>query len=223
MGEEKRSVGFARKFKDKFLKEKVDYFEIFIEGVRFPLEAAKKLQDSISHEDIYEKDLLVIREIKKEGSKHVDTSLRIVEDAFITPIDQRDIIEILNGIDDILHSIESVAKHLYIMKVPKSDAFMVSFVDNIISISERLYDLMVIFREFKKHPKAEIFKLISEIGDLEEEGDRIYAEGMIHIFDVEKDPIELMKKKEIYKRLEYSLDCFNRVADMVGNLIVATL
>lgn len=187
------------------------------------MKAAKSLKTIISNSDIDHKELLHIKEFKKIGSKHVNESLKIVEKAFITPIDQKDIIEILKGMEDILHSIHSIANHLYIMNITIIDEFMLHFVEIIISICEKLYDLMVAFKQFNKHGKENIYNLIEEISKLEEEGDRTYSECMIRIFSFETDAITILKKKEIYQRLEYSLDCFKRVADMIGNLIIATM
>ncbi|MDD4402462.1 MAG: DUF47 family protein [Desulfitobacteriaceae bacterium] len=214
---------YFEKFLHKFINEKVDYYDIFIKDVSISLKAAKSLKTIISNSDIDHKELLHIKEFKKIGSKHVNESLKIVEKAFITPIDQKDIIEILKGMEDILHSIHSIANHLYIMNITIIDEFMLHFVEIIISICEKLYDLMVAFKQFNKHGKENIYNLIEEISKLEEEGDRTYSECMIRIFSFETDAITILKKKEIYQRLEYSLDCFKRVADMIGNLIIATM
>jgi uncharacterized protein Yka (UPF0111/DUF47 family) len=185
--------------------------------------AAKSLKRILSDGEINQMELLKIKEYKKIGSKHVNKSLKIVEEAFITPIDQRDIIEILKGMEDILHSIESIGRHIYIMRISKIDEFMERSVKIIVSICEKLYDLMVVFKQFDKNNKDNIYNLIKEIGQLEEEGDRTYSECMINIFSCETDAITIIKKKEIYQRLEYSLDCFKRVADLIGNLIIATM
>lgn len=211
------------KFKNKFINEKVDYYDIFIQEVSISLEAANSLKNFISDGEIDEDKLLYIKKFKEIGTKHINESLKIVEEAFITPIDQRDIIEILEGMEDILHSIHSIANHIYIMRITDIDEYMLHSVKIITSICEKLYDLMIAFKQFSKNEKEHIYKLIDEISKLEEEGDRTYSECMIHIFTVETDAITIIKKKEIYQRLEYSLDCFKRVADIIGNLIIATM
>lgn len=217
------SKRLVNQLKNKFFNEKVDYYDIFIQEVFISLEAANSLRKIISDGNINDKELSQIKNFKEIGTKHVNESLKIVEEAFITPIDQRDIIEILEGMEDILHSIHSIANHIYIMRITDIDEFMLHSVEIITSICEKLYDLMKAFKQFNKHDKDNIYNLIKEISKLEEEGDRTYSECMIHIFSVETDPITIMKKKEIYQRLEYSLDCFKRVADMIGNLIIATM
>ena len=220
-GEEEQNV--IRRVMGKFIHEKIDYFAIFIEGVDISLDAAKSLQKAIDGESIKKEELFRVKEIKGLGNKHVNESMKIVEDAFITPIDQRDIIEILKGIENIQHSIESVANHIYIMRVAETDIYMERFVEIMVLSCERLYDLMVTFKEYKATSTKNITGLIAEIDELEKAGDCTYSQSMLHLFAVETDVVTILKKKEIYQRLENSLDCFKRVADMIEKLIAVTM
>ncbi len=219
----KEELTLVKKIMNKFMNEETDYFGIFIKGVEISLDAARSLQRAIAGETIDKEELFRIKEIKSLGYKHVNESMKAVEEAFITPIDQRDIIEILKGIENIQHSIESVANHLYIMRVAEKDAYMTRFVEIMVSSCERLYDLMVTFRQFKAASTENINRLIVEIDELEKAGDCAYSESMLNIFAVETDAVTILKKKEIYQRFENSLDCFKRVAEMIEKLIAVTM
>lgn len=223
MDKDKKGRDIFRRLRSRYLKTEVDYFDIFIRGVSISKDAANSLKEAVVNGGIDSRKLLDVWEIKLTGDRYAGESMRSVEDAFITPIDQSDIIEILKGIENIIHSIESVAKHMEIMKVAESDEYIARFIEIMVYSCERLYDLMVIFKDLKKKPNGKIMKLVEEINELERLGDRTYAECMSSMFSREKDPIEIIKKKEIYQRLEYSLDCIEHVADMVEKLIVAKM
>ncbi len=206
-----------------FVSEKIDYFEIFIKGVAISQAAIHILQDNMDNGGLSKKELKRIKELKQKGTSHVKDSLKLVEEAFITPIDQRDIIEILKSIDIGLHSIESVANHFFIMDLDACDTHMTKLLEINKELCESTNELMVMFKRYKNVRREKINELIKAIGDLEEQGDAIYSKAMKDLFNNERDLLTIVKKKEIYQRLEYSGDCFKRVADLVEGLITLSM
>ncbi len=66
----------------------------------------------------------------------------------------------------------------------------------------------------------EIWKEIREIHDLEDEGDVIYHRTLRQLFKEEKDPIELMKWKDILITLERIMDVFQYMSNTVEGIVV---
>ena len=215
-----KSTSFIQTIKNKMGKKKIDYFEMFVEGAAISLEAAKALELALRDEIIEQEELKHIKDIEHKGDNHKHKSLEIIETAFITPIDQGDILDVLEGIENLTDSIDNVAKHIYIMRVDESDEFMISFINLIVLTCEKTQDLMVAFKRFKKNPDNIINKLIIEINTLEEKGDTIYSESMRHIFKEGTDILTLIKKKEIYQLLEDTLDRCEDVANLVGKIML---
>ena len=215
-----KSTSFIQTIKNKMGKKKIDYFEMFVEGAAISLEAAKALELALHDEIIEQEELKHIKDIEHKGDNHKHKSLEIIETAFITPIDQGDILDILEGIENLTDSIDNVAKHIYIMRVDESDEFMINFINLIVLTCEKTQDLMVAFKRFKKNPDNIINKLIIEINTLEEKGDTIYSESMRHIFKEGTDILTLIKKKEIYQLLEDTLDRCEDVANLVGKIML---
>lgn len=201
-------------------RKEVDYFEMFAKGITITLQAAKKLRIAFNDGIINECELKLIKELEHDGDKHFHQSLKIIDVAFITPIDRTDIVEILKGIEDITDSIDSVANHIYMMNITQSNEYLRKFVDLAVNSCERLYDLMLALKQFKKNPKN-INELIVEVNRLEEEGDRTYLESMRCLFEYEKDLLTIVKNKELYKLLERCLDYCEDVADMVEKIMIA--
>ena len=199
---------------------KHDYFEMFVQVAAISLEDAKALEVAIRDEIIDQEELKHIKELEHKGDNHKHKSLEIIETAFITPIDQGDILDVLEGIENLTDSIDNIAKHIYIMRVDESDEFMISFINLIVLTCEKTQDLMVAFKRFKKNPDNIINKLIIEINTLEEEADNIYSQSMRHIFKGEADLLTLIKKKEIYQLLEDTLDRCEDVANLVGKIML---
>jgi len=157
---------FLQKIISKLGKSGINYFDLFVDGAAISLEAAKSLKAAMEDKEINKDEIKYIKEIEHKGDKHVHEAQRIIEAAFITPIDQSDIMEILKGIENVTDSIDDAANHIYIMRVTKGDEFMSRFVDIMISSCEKMYELMIALKDFQKKPGKDINKLIIEINAL---------------------------------------------------------
>ena len=201
-------------------KKQVDYFDMFSQGVAISLEAAKYLDASFADGAINKDELALIKEAEHKGDKHVHASLKVIEEAFITPIDRTDIIDIIKGIENITDSIDDIAAHIYMMNIKNSNDSLVKFVSLTVESCEKLHELMQNLKQFKKQSKI-INDLIIEINHLEEVGDATYSSSMRTLFETETDPINIIKLKELYQRMETALDCCEDVADMVEKIMIS--
>ena len=66
----------------------------------------------------------------------------------------------------------------------------------------------------------DVMRFCVEAKQLEEEGDSIYHESLGQLFERERDPIELIKWKEIYDNLEDTLDQAEDVANVVESITI---
>jgi uncharacterized protein Yka (UPF0111/DUF47 family) len=59
-----------------------------------------------------------------------------------------------------------------------------------------------------------------EVNSLENEADRVCREAISRLFDEEKDPIQLIKWKEIYETLERATDKCEDAANILESVVV---
>ena len=59
-----------------------------------------------------------------------------------------------------------------------------------------------------------------EINRLENEGDVLRDEAISHLFSTEKDPIMIIKQKELYEEAENITDYCENVANMMESIVV---
>ena len=59
-----------------------------------------------------------------------------------------------------------------------------------------------------------------EINRLENEADRIGRSAVADLFNKEKDPIQVIKLKEVFDYLEATVDSCEDVADVLQNVVV---
>jgi hypothetical protein len=61
---------------------------------------------------------------------------------------------------------------------------------------------------------------VVEINRLENEADRLHQDVVTALFDEEKDPITLIKWKEIYDYLESTIDRIEDVSDVIQGVML---
>ena len=203
----------------KISRKNVDYFEMFVKSATIARDSALKLQSAFADGEVNIGELKLIKDLEHDGDIHFHDCLKVIDVAFITPIDRSDLVDVLNGIENVTDSIESIANSFYMMCITNSSDYMRRFVDLLVLSCEKLLELMIELKRFKKNLKN-IDKLIVEINCLEEEGDRSYSDSMRNMFEFEKDAITIIKNKELYQLFEFAIDCCEDVADMVENIIV---
>lgn len=204
-------------------RKSVDYFEMFANGISISLKAANLLKTAFADDIIDDSELAKIKEVEHEGDRYVHESLKIVEIAFITPIDRSDIIELIKGIENVTDCVDNISNHIYMMRITKSDTYMRQFIDIVVTSCERLNELMIALKQFKKNPNNSINDLIIEVNRLEEEGDKVFAESMRNLFGFETDVLTIIKNKELYKLFERAVDSCEDIADMVEKIMIAKI
>ena len=70
-----------------------------------------------------------------------------------------------------------------------------------------------------KHANDIIERCI-EVNRLENQGDELLRRAVARLFDVEKDPVAIIKWKEIYENLEIATDRCEDVANIIEGIVL---
>ena len=89
----------------------------------------------------------------------------------------------------------------------------------LIECTEEMMKAFKLLKHVKKN-QNEILKCTHRISSLESEGDRVYRNEVANLFENLKDPIELIKWKDLLEYLEDTLDHCEKVADMVRGVVM---
>ena len=218
-----RKTNILTTIKNIFIPSDVDYFEMMTQGAEIMLKAANALKNGFQDGIISREEQLKIKEIEHEGDHHMHTSLQIIEDAFITPIDQSDLMDILKSIENVTDHIDYASAHIYMLNIKEPDIYYNQFIDTMVLQANLALDLMKHLRRFKKMDLKKMYEIIKQINTLEEDADRIYIDSMRDLFIKETDAKRIIQKKEIYARLEDTCDRLEDVANAVERLLIAKL
>ena len=134
---------------------------------------------------------------------------------FVTPLDREDIHELARSLDDVMDAIDASAAivRLYRIEHVRAEA------RELARIIKASADQMVIALKALER-RTGVAEPAVEINRLENEADRIHQAAVRSLFDEERDPIAVIKWKEILDFLEDATDRCEDVANVVEGVIV---
>ncbi len=134
---------------------------------------------------------------------------------FVTPIDREDIHAIAGSFDDVMDSIDATAAYVRLYRIEKVRPG-VRELAHIITNSTNQLRLAMDGLESRKG----VAEHLVEVNRLENEADRTHQQAIKQLFDDEKDPIMLLKWKEILDYLEDTTDRCEDVADVLSGVVL---
>lgn len=151
--------------------------------------------------------------LEHRGDEVIHSIFSRLNQTFITPLDPEDIHKISSALDDVLDGIEDTAHRLVsyrINPVPHDMLELAGIVNSCALTAKRAFEAL--------ERKKPILEHCIEINRLENEGDLISRSAVANLFQQEKDPITLIKLKEVYEFFEDTIDRFEDVADILQNV-----
>lgn len=201
-------------------KKKNDYFEMIQKQSAFCVEASNLLEeilctfsaDSVSE---YRRQMHEI-EHTADGVHH--DILNKLSTEFITPIDQEDILRLVQIIDDITDALDEVILDVYMYHIdviPERTAELSKIVNRCV---KSLHEATGELKNFKK-PDA-LRALLIKVNDIEIEADTVYTEAIYNLFGSTTDGKMLVGAKAIYEGLENCCDLCEQAADVIEQVII---
>lgn len=141
------------------------------------------------------------------------------DSTFITPIDREDIHALAHILDNIIDLIENLTSNLILYRVTRETSEFNNFCQIINRATGKLYSL-VSFLKHRNKNISQMRKLIIEIHSLENEGDQLIRRAFKHLFANHRNPIGVIKWKDLFENMEEILDECENTADISEEIIV---
>jgi len=202
----------------RMIPKEEKFFDLFDELANKIEEGGALFLDMVEHYEYSERKIVKLKELENEADVITHKTYEKMHKTFLTPIDREDIYHLVNKMDSILDMIEASAARmsLYKVKVPAKEIIEQA---KILNKSIKKVKYIVHAMRNMKNAKMIIDSCV-EINTLENEGDIIMRMTMTRLFEQEKDPIELIKWKEIFERIEEAIDVCEDVANIVEGIVL---
>jgi uncharacterized protein Yka (UPF0111/DUF47 family) len=157
-----------------------------------------------------------VKAVETAGDTITHDLIQLLNTQYVTPFDREDIYDLATAIDDVVDHIDEASDHLelYGVEQPTRQALdqcriLVRAVEH---VAAALGDL--------KGMRGVQASLV-EVKRLEDEGDTVVRAAIAALFHEPRiDPLIVIRWKDIYEALETALDACERVANVLGNIVV---
>ena len=206
----------------RLFPKEFNFFELFEVQVQYAVEAAKKFKDIVSHKGLLtDQAYKEILEIERKGDDATHAIIDQLNKVFIAPFDREDIYELTKELDDIVDMINTMTNRLKVYKIQGGDKSLMEFA---VLIEQSVVHVAAAVNGLRNSKNARMVKnSCIEINRLETAGDSMRDHVLADLFENAKDPVHIIKWKEIYEDAETLLDICEDVANVVESILVKHL
>ena len=194
------------------------FFDLFEGLAKHAVSCAEHLRQLTKNFPDISADLQRIREEEHQADELAHTALDRLDRTFITPFDREDIHTLVGELDDIIDTIDALAKRFPLFHIKQMEkGFMKQaeiLLEATIAASEAVHRLR------KGHKLSEMRDKLIEIHHKESLGDDNHHAAMSHLFDGTTEPLEVMKWKELYDYIENAIDGCEDVGNTLERIVL---
>jgi hypothetical protein len=202
----------------KFFPRDFNFFKLFEKQISYAVDAARFFKEVVSQGRVNEDTLSKMSAIEHQADDVAHTIIEQLNKTFITPIDREDIHALTMEIDDIVDMIDTIVNRMRIYNITGVDKnlqeFAVVIEQSVQAVARAIGGLRDI-----KNVKV-VYDACVEVNRLENVGDSMRDEMLMELFATVKDPIAVIKWKDIYQDAETVLDVCEDVAHVVDSIMV---
>jgi len=208
-------------FLQLFVVKEKSFFPLFVQAAENIKKASQLLVTQVASSDPDERRMLAhrIKEHETEGDAIHSKITGVLIDAYLTPFDRDDIHELAEVMDSFIDSMRDASKKIAIYQPKEPSHKLVQIAEYIDKDADLLIEITGKFDTMRKEAKT-LAKLCDEIKETEHTVDDIFESYMSNLFEKEKDPIELVKKKNIAQALEDTSDVAKNVSSKIRGIVV---
>lgn len=199
---------------DKFF----DYFEKDVGNLLAAAKVFKELMTNTMSKEERVQKIKKIEELEHRGDELTHQIFSDLGSTFITPFDREDIHSLASKLDDILDYIQGAATRIILYRVetitPEQEQLATMIHESVVELSKAIPNL----RDLKN--VASIRESLVKINSIENAADDLFERAIANLFDTCKDPILLIKSKELLVSLETATDQCEDAANVLESIIV---
>jgi uncharacterized protein len=199
--------------KFRLIPREESFYDLFVKDAEVMVQAAEVLQDIVTNfEDVGSK-ARHLHDLEHEMDEVTHEIMRRLNTTFVTPIDREDIHELATSLDDVLDHLDAAADLLVLHRIEQPLPEMKAQAELLLRAAKSTEEAM---------RKLPAFDTLSpywvEINRLENEGDRVYRQGIADLFSGDYKAMDVLKWRDIIDELEAAMDVLEDVANTLEGI-----
>jgi len=200
----------------RIVPRETKFFDMFAEMASNLMEGATTFRALLQDYKDVPVTVLKIKDIEHKGDDMTHAVVIKLNQTFITPFDREDIHALASALDDVLDYINSAADRLLMYKITSTPNAALKLADVIVRQSDELSKAVSLLEKNQQ----KVLEHCVEVNRLENEADAVARDAIGHLFQDEKDPIQLIKIKELLEVLETATDKAEDAANVLETVIL---
>jgi uncharacterized protein len=202
----------------RLLPRETSFFDFFEEHAALTIEGTKEFLSMVSTAANIPAKCRRISDIEHETDTITHRCVEALHKTFITPIDRDQIHRLITRMDDVMDYVEAAAERIELYEITTMTNDVRDLADVLHRSAQQVEGAIRGLRDLKDTHAT--LKLCIDISRLENEADAILRRSVARLFKEEKDPIVVIKWKEVYENLESASDCCEDVANIIEGVIL---
>ena len=202
----------------RFLPRETSFFDFFEQHAALTIEGTKEFLSMVTTGANIAAKCRRISDIEHETDTITHRCVEALHKTFITPIDRDSIHRLITRMDDVMDYVEAAAERIELYEITSMTNDVRDMSDVLHRSAQQVERAIRGLRTLKDTQQT--LKLCIDINRLENEADAILRRSVARLFKEEKDPIMVIKWKEIYENLENASDRCEDVANIIEGVIL---
>jgi hypothetical protein len=199
----------------RLIPREESFFESFVQMATEIRLAATLFQEMVTPDEPIWDRAAKINDVEHRCDALTRDVLLRLHRTFVTPIDREDIHALALALDDVADAIDDCAKLMQLYRLGSVRPGVRELGRILAAQTEHVQKAMEALRD-----KKGVSVSTAEIDRLEHEGDVAYQQSIVTLFDAEKDPIQIIKWKELYAHLEAATDRCEDIGNVLDGIAV---
>ena len=202
----------------EFFTKRLDFFWYLDQQAETLVRAAGLLREAALAGGLDEETVRRIDRLESEGDALFHELTDKLNRTFITPLKHEDIHALGDALDDVLDLVNAMAGRLLLYRLDPADGDFARLA-GLVNLAAAA--LAAAVRYLPDHAlRARVLDRCLEVKQLEIRGDAERDKAISRLFDEEKDPVTILKWKELYEMAETALDRCERAARLIESALV---
>lgn len=192
-----------------------DFFDLFRKQGSLVRQGCEQLLDMMEHFEDLPAKAARLKEVEHQADLVAHEIFEKLNRTFITPIEREDIHDLASGLDDVLDAVEAIGTRLVLFKVAKPTPEAIELARIMVRCGVQIEQAVTHLKDFKN-----LMAFTIELNRLENEADTISRNVVADLFNGSHDPIDVLRWKELYGRLEDAADLSEDVANTIESIVL---
>ena len=195
------------------------FFDFFEGLAKHAVSCAQHLQSLARQFPDVTGPLQKIREDEHAADDLAHQALERLDRTFTTPFDREDIHTLIGELDDIIDTIDALAKRFPLFHIRQMEEGFVKQADLLVDATMVVRDAVSRLRA-RNRKLSDLSKLLIDIHHKESVGDDNHHAAMSRLFEGRVEPLEVIKWKELYDYIEQALDGCEDVGNTLERIVL---